>query len=202
MIVTWYLSRVVSRAEGASLITSDQMLIVSPSTATALASHAAGSWVMFVQTNPPTGGAGPIKIEGVQGTQIAGRLTALARDNAFETTLIGLLSTETPDELATAIADQYGGGELHDGWFTPSANLLAFVQHAAQVAIQDLLARTHPGALPVTPVDIDEMARLLSCSVPTVRRMVKAGEIPHLRWGRVLRFVPADVISTLHRRGR
>jgi excisionase family DNA binding protein len=38
--------------------------------------------------------------------------------------------------------------------------------------------------------------------VPTVRRLVKNGEIPHLRMGKALRFVPADVIASLERRNR
>lgn len=176
------------------------MLIVSPATASALASHAAErSWVIFVQVNPPIGGNGPIKIEGIRGSQLAARLSQLARDNAFDAMLIGMIETTTPAEYATAIAEQYAGIDLHDGWFEPTADLLALIQHAGQSAIQALLAQTHPGGLSEAPVDIENMARILDVSIPTVRRMVKAEQIPYLRWGRMLRFVPTDVIATLQR---
>lgn len=156
---------------------------------------------MFVQVNPPTGGNGPILIDGVKGSQIAARLRQLAIDNAFEAMLIGLVETTQPDEYAAAIAEQYTA-VVHDRWFEPTADLLAFIQHAAQEPIQALLSQTHPGGLRDAPVDIDEMARQLGVSVPTIRRMIKANQIPYLRWGRMLRFVPVDVFATLQRRGR
>jgi excisionase family DNA binding protein len=39
-------------------------------------------------------------------------------------------------------------------------------------------------------------------SVPTVRRMIKQEVIPYLKFGRIYRFVPADVIASLARRTR
>ena len=179
------------------------MLIVSPSTATAITPHASDhSWVMFVQVTSPYG-PGPIKIEGVEGDKIASRLRALAVDNAYEAMLIGLITTTTPAEHARALAEQFASTHLHDGWFNPSPGLLAFIQHSGQAAIVELLGRTHPGALDEhSSVDIDEIARMVGVSVKTIRRMVQADEIPYLRWGRVLRFVPADVIGSLQRRGR
>ncbi len=152
---------------------------------------------MFVQVNPPSG-QGPIKIEGVKAGQLATRLRQLAADNAFEATLVGLIATPTPAEHASAIGEQYAT-HIHDGWFEPTADLIAFIQHTAQGPIQELLAQTHPGGLSETPVDIEQMAEILGVSVPTVRRMVKAEQIPYLRFGRVYRFVPADVIASLQR---
>lgn len=157
---------------------------------------------MFVQVNAPIGGPGPIKIEPVKGSQLAQRLKQLAADNAYEAMIIGLIESTTPDELADAIAEQYAGMHLHDRWYLPTADLIAFIQHTAQGPIQALLAQTHPGALGESAVDIEEMAKILGCSVPTIRRMVKAEEIPYMRWGRVLRFVPRDVIASIQRRGR
>lgn len=157
---------------------------------------------MFVQVNPPTGGAGPIKIEAVKGANIAARLRALAAENAFEPYLIGLTSTTTPNELAKAIHEKHLAAHIHHDWFDPTPELLAFVQHTAALALRDLLARTRPGGIPDGAVDIDEIAHYLGVSVQTVRRMVKAGDIPHLRMGKALRFVPADVVASLERRGR
>lgn len=179
------------------------VLIVSPATANALAPHAAErSWVMFVQVQPPIG-VGPVKIEGVRGKHIGERLAQLAADNAFDTMLIGLIpTTNSPHDHANAIAQQYASAHLHDGWFTPDPGLLAFIQHAGLPAIQELLAQTHPAALAEEPVGIDELAEMLGVAPITIRRMVKAEQIPYLRVGLALRFVPRDVIATLrvHRR--
>jgi excisionase family DNA binding protein len=177
------------------------MLIVSPATATALAPHADGSsWVMFIQIIPPSG-PGAIKVEAVKGAMIAARLRALAADNPFEVMLIGLAPTPHPAELAAQFTAQFAETHLHDGWFDVTPPLLGLVQAVGQHALQELLSRTHPAGLAEHPVDIEEMARVLGVSVPTVRRMVRANEVPYLRWGRMLRFVPADVIASL-RRGR
>ena len=157
---------------------------------------------MFVQVSSPYG-PGPIKIEVVDGTKLASRLRALAADNAFEAMMIGLIATNAPTDDARVIEQSFEAAHLHDGWFEPVPGLLALIQQRGQEALQTLLARTHPGALEGDgAVDINEMARILGVSVKTVRRMIDANEIPYLRWGRVLRFVPADVIASLQRRGR
>jgi excisionase family DNA binding protein len=52
----------------------------------------------------------------------------------------------------------------------------------------------------VVQVDIlftDEVARLLRCTSTTVRRMAKAGQIPSIRIGGVLRFRADDVAALL-----
>jgi len=189
------------------LIVPDQakhpMIVLSPHTASALAPHTVDqSWVMFVQVNAPMSGLGPIKIEGVKGTQIASRLRALAAENAFEPYLIGLTPTATPNELAKMIQEQHTATRLHHDWFQPTSNLLAFIQRTAAGALQELLAQTRPGNIPDGAVDIDEIARLLGVSVPTVRRLVKDEKIPYLRVSKGLRFVPGDVVASLERRQR
>jgi excisionase family DNA binding protein len=157
---------------------------------------------MFVQVSAPGVGAGPILIEGVRGSEISRRLSQLARDNAYEAMLIGLMETITPDEHAQQIREQLEAAHLHDHWFAASNDLLAFIQAVGQHAIQELLAQTFPGGLSQAPVDIEEMAKILGVSVPTIRRMIKAEEIPYLKFGRVYRFVPADVIASIQRRQR
>lgn len=158
---------------------------------------------MFVQVNAPKGDLGPIKIEAVKGSQIGARLAVLARENAFDPRLIGLIESPTPAEHAAAIAEQYGGEHLHHDWYSPSAALLAFIQHVAQGPIQELLAVAHPGALSGENVSIDDIAAILDVSVPTIRRMIKKNEIPYLRTGNgVYRFVPRDVVASLAHRQR
>jgi excisionase family DNA binding protein len=173
------------------------VLIVSPSTANAITPHASErAFVMFVQVNPP-GGVGPILIEGTKGAALGRRLGQLARDNAFDARLIGLYETTQPEQTAYQIRSQHDDDRVHDDWFEPTTALLAFIQQAAQQPLQELLAQTHPGAMEATPVDIDAIASLLGVSVKTIRRMVDKNQIPYLRAGRVLRFVPADVIASL-----
>lgn len=177
------------------------MLIVSPSTVNALAPHASGgAFVMFVQVNPPAGGLGPILIEGVKGAALGRRLGQLARDNAYDPLLIGLLETTQPEQAAYQIKTEHDEYRLHDDWFEPTGALLAFIQQTSQAALQTLLAQTHPGAMETAPIDIDAMAAMLNVSVKTIRRMVDKKQIPVLRAGRVLRFVPADVFASLQQR--
>lgn len=180
------------------------MLIVSPSTATAMAPHAASKssgWVMFLQANLPSScnGQGLILIEGARASELAIRIKQIAANNAYEVTLIGLVEATSPGEHARALIAQ--ANHIHDNWCEPTASLLAFIQHVAQPTLITLLAQTHPGALSEAPVDIEGIAKILGVSVPTIRRMITAGEIPFLKAGRVYRFVPSDVIASL-RRGR
>lgn len=177
------------------------MLIVSPSTATALAPHTTDhSWVMFVQVIPPSG-VGPVKIEAVAGKNFSSRFRAIAADNPFEVMLIGIVASDNAVELANQIAAQFPDGYLHDGWFEASPQLIALVQAVGQEGLRVLLEHTSAGNLSENPVDIFEMAKILDVSVSTIRRMVRSNEIPYLRSGRMLRFVPADVVASL-RRGR
>ena len=179
------------------------MLILSPHTANVLTPLASEhSWVMFVQANPPTGGLGPIKIEGVRGAQIAPRLREIARDNAYETFIIGLTPTTTPTELATEIHAQFANALLHGDWFTPTIDLIAFIQSTGQDALQTLLDQARPGGVPDGAVDIETLAEFLGVSVPTVRRAVKAREIPFFKVGKAYRFVVADVLASLEHRNR
>jgi len=179
------------------------MLILSPHTASVLSPLTSDqSWVMFVQVNPPMGGLGPIKIEGVRGAQIATRLREIAADNAYETFIIGLTPTLNPAELAQTIHLQFAGALLHDDWFTPTIDLIAFIQSTGQEALQALLDQTRPGGVPDGAVDIETLAEFLGVSVPTVRRAVKAREIPFFKMGKAYRFDVASVLASLEHRNR
>lgn len=185
------------------------MLIAHHSTASAITPHAADrSWVVFLQTAFPAGVVSPIKIAGMKGAEIGRELHRLSAANAYDIQIIGLIPSQDPDQHARAIADQYAGSNdhLHDGWYLPTAGLLAFVEHHALAPLQQLLAQVHPGSINEHVVDIEEMAKILGVSVPTVRRMVAADDIPSFRIGKGLgsrlRFVPADVVASLQQRGR
>lgn len=178
------------------------MIFVSPTTASAMSLHAGprSSWVMFAQTTPPNAIVGPIWIEAVTSAQIDVRLGELVRFGAYETFMIGLVETTAPEDSASAIREQYAGKNLHHYWYEPTADLLAYIQHYAQEPIRQLLEQTHPGGLSKGTVSAEEMQQILDVSESTLRRMVKANEIPFMRWGRTLRFVPQDVIASLQRR--
>lgn len=175
------------------------MLIARRSIATAITPHAADrSWVVFLQTALPSGVASPIKIVAMRGSEIGDELRRISAANAYDVQIIGLIPSDQPDQQAAAIARQYGG-HLHDGWHTPSANLIAFIQHHGKAAIQDLLGQVHPAAIPDRVVDLKEMAQILKCAEVTVRRMIRAEEIPFLRTGEKYLFHPAEVLAALRR---
>jgi len=173
------------------------MLTLTSSTAATVAMHASdGAWIMFVQVVSPGNPYGPIKIEAVSGEEFSDRLVQLARCSAFELRLIGLMQGVSIDDVHTMFATYC----LHDDWFTAGNELVAFIAQNAQDAIAVLAAQTHPGALPEKPVGIEDLAAILGVSVSTVRRMVKENRIPFLKFGRIYKFVVADVIASLEHR--
>jgi len=157
---------------------------------------------MFLQAVLPSGGAGPIKIEGVHGKKLANQLGAIARMNALEIQLVGLLPSVDPDLHAMEIGNDFSQVHLHDGWFEPHAYLVGYIQQTAQAPLKQLLEQLHPGSLDKEPVSIEEMAEILGVSVVTIRRAIKAEQIPYMKLGRTYRFVPADVLATLSRADR
>lgn len=179
------------------------MIVLSPHTTEALSPHTKGqSWVMFVQAKPPCGGiGGPIWIEGVgSDDEVSDRLREIDRWCPYETFIIGLQPTDTPEELAAAIQAQHQTSRLRHDWFEPTPELILLIQHNGQQAVIALLERVQPGGVPDGVVDIKTIAEFLDVSVPTVRRLVKAGVIPAIRMGKALRFVTADVLESLGQR--
>jgi excisionase family DNA binding protein len=178
------------------------VLIAHHSTSAAITPHAADrAWIVFFQTALPAGVLSPIRIVGLKGSELSREHHRLAEMNAYEVQIIGLISTPDPDVYARAIAEQYAGALLHDRWYTPSADLIAFIQHHAKKGLQELLGQVHPGAINEHVVDLHTMARMLGCAEITVRRMAERGTIPSMRAGRNYRFQPADVVAALQRRG-
>jgi len=151
---------------------------------------------MFVQARP-TCGAAPVKIEGTKDPTT--RLRALSEDNAAETFLIGIIPTEKPAEAEARVHAMFAASKLRSGWFAPTTELLSYVQINAQQAISGLLGDLKRHSHPDGVTTIEEIAAHLGVSVSTVRRMVKAGQIPYLRAGRQLKFIPADVVASLQR---
>lgn len=179
------------------------MLIAHHSTVAAIAPHAADrAWIVFLQTALPAGVPSPIRIVGLKrGAEISRELNRISELNAYEVQIIGLIPSTDPDLHVRAIAEQYASDHLHDGWYRPSADLIAFIAHHAKKGVQDLLDQVHPGAISEHVVDLRALAQLLNCSEVTIRRMIDRGEIPFMRAGRNYRFQPAEVIAALQRQG-
>jgi excisionase family DNA binding protein len=175
------------------------MITLTTPTASAISLHAPeGLWLMFVQATAPGDLYGPIKIETQQGQDLAPRLIELQEQNAYDLRLIGLAPVAGPEEAASLVS-VCASCHLRNDWFSPCSELLALVADRAQDAIEALLAKAHPGALEGSPVDIEGIATVLGVSVPTVRRLVKSGQIPYMKFGRNYRFIIADVLASLER---
>lgn len=175
------------------------MLIARHPIAAAITPHASGrSWVVFLQTALPDGVPSPIKIAAMKGSDIGDELRRISAANAYSVQIIGLIPSDQPDQQATAIAQKFGE-HLHDGWYAPRVDLIAYIQHHGKAALQELLARTHPAAIADQLVGVKELARILQCAEITVRRMYQSGEIPFVRAGDKYLFNPAEVIAALRR---
>jgi excisionase family DNA binding protein len=154
------------------------------------------SGVIFVQARPACGPA-LVRIEGTRDP--VARLRALAEDNAVETFLIGLINTDKPVETEARLRETFKPSVVRGRWFAANADLMGFIQFNAQTALNDLLGQLRPHSHPTGTTTIEEIAQHLNVSVSTVRRMVKDGQIPYLRAGRQLRFIPADVVASLQK---
>ena len=175
------------------------MLIARRSIANAITPHAAGrSWVVFLQTALPDGVPSPIKIAAMHGAKIGEELQRISTANAYEVRIIGLIPSDQADQQAAAIAQKFGE-HLHDGWYAPRADLIAFIQHHAKAAFQELLGRVHPAAITDRLVSVRELAQILNCAEITVRRMYQSNEIPFVKTGDKYLFHPAEVIAALRR---
>lgn len=173
------------------------MIFLGPHTAGSLAPLTRGlSGVIFVQARPACGPA-LVRIEGTRDPIT--RLRAISEDNAVETFLIGLVPTETPAEAEAQLRESFKPSIVRGRWFASSADLMGFIQFNAQPALNQLLGQLRPHSHPHGTTTIEEIAQHLNVSVSTVRRMVKDGQIPYLRAGRQLRFIPADVVASLQK---
>ena len=50
-------------------------------------------------------------------------------------------------------------------------------------------------------VDVHGAAALLCCSVPTVERLTKSGEIPSHKYGRLRRYRPSELVGAKKEKG-
>lgn len=59
-----------------------------------------------------------------------------------------------------------------------------------------------PGStMPETMIDVHEAAKLLNCSVPTIERWTRSGEIRSHKYGRLRRYKPSELLSDRNEKG-
>jgi len=168
------------------------MLFLGPSTVNSLTPRVRGtSCVLFVQAKCD----GTVLIEGTKNPPE--RLRALADNNSGETFLVGLVRVEDPAKVEGELHARFASALARGRWFHPAPELVSFIQAQGQSALHELLGDLRPHSHPEGTITVEEMATHLNVSVPTVRRMVKAGRVPYLRVGNQLRFLAADVVASL-----
>ena len=74
------------------------------------------------------------------------------------------------------------------------------IERLADALADRIAARFSDGPIGDALVDVNQAAELLGCSVPTVERAVRRGEIPSIRVGRLRRYRRADLLG-LNRKG-
>lgn len=148
------------------------------------------SWVLFSRIQPPTGTL--IKIDATR--SLATRVKDLDDDSPYEIGVIGVVETVEPHEAAKAIQREHQAARVKGNWFQPTAKLLTFIETIAQRDLRILVENMGPA--PAGTITVEELARHLRVSVPTIYRYVQAGKLPHFRvaGGRQIRFVLAEVL--------
>ena len=151
--------------------------------------------VYFVQCRPTEETIGPIRIGATR--QFQAHLQQLVDLNPFPLYLMGSMVSAEPEKAKQTIQEQFASARTRGDWFRPVEELMTFVRTKTQ--------RPLTPAAPSVPMDhllsVDDVARILGVSVPTVRRFVAAGQIPCVRVGRQLRFSPKDIVA-LHGRSK
>lgn len=125
----------------------------------------------------------------------------LVEANPFPLYLHGFLSSPDPEKAAKDIKERFARYQLRNAWFRPQQELLEFIRaHATKPAAVGLPTTAVPNAPPDQPeqlLTIEDVAERLKVSTPTIRRLVSAGKIPHIKQGRVLRFQMSQVLQAL-----
>lgn len=151
--------------------------------------------VYFVQCRPTDETIGPIRIGATRNLQA--HLQQLVDLNPFPLYFMGSMMSAEPEKAKQMIQEQFATARTRGDWFRPTDELITFIRTKSQRPL------TPP--TPQVPTDrllsVEDVARILGVSVPTIRRFVAAGQIPCVRIGRQLRFAPGD-ITALHGRSK
>jgi excisionase family DNA binding protein len=170
------------------------MIAITPQTVSALAPMVEGrQWIAFVETRNRAGSL--VKIEATR--HLVARVRAIDNDNPFEVSLLGLVESTTASASARAIQEEYQRDRAKGDWFNATVPLLTFIEKVAQPALVALVQQLRFHMAPAPTVTVEELAKLLNVSVPTIRRRIQDGSLPFVRFGNQYRFVVGDVLATI-----
>lgn len=170
------------------------MIAITPQTVAALGPLVEGQpWIAFVEARNRAGSL--VKIEATK--NVVARVRAIDSDCPSEISLLGLILSPQPTQAARAIQEEYQGDRVKGEWFNATVPLLTFIEKAGQPALVGLVQQLRASIAPGPTVGVEELAKILNVSVPTIYRYVKAGRIPAIKFGSKYLFVVADVIATV-----
>lgn len=146
----------------------------------------------------------PAKLVKIGVTTDLGRMLSSLRNTCpCSIAVLGILFSDRVRERKAQLHRQFIAEHAHGEWFrlsdklrtwicdkavSPESNLLSKARLADRTDIDRLLVEAALEPL----IDIDRVAKALDVSVVTVRRYVRAHDIPFIRVGRQLRFYLGD----------
>lgn len=156
--------------------------------------------VFFVQCRPVPEMIGPIRIDST--TNLAARMNALMAANAFPLYLVGVVASDNPTEAEKQIKEKFKADRMHADWYRPSIELQHFIASVSKKGAASVIATSpaplaSPSATAEDARTIEQIASFLGTSVPTIRRMVRAGSIPYFRVGKRYLFWPKEVLEAI-----
>jgi excisionase family DNA binding protein len=160
-----------------------------------------GGVVYFVEAEGP----GLIKIGATR--DLTQRLATLTSENAVPVRLVGALAHRDAPAYADQLRRRFAAMCDHGDWFRPWAPLRAFLGGLA-AAVPATPSSPRPMAAdeafpfdaPPALLDAPALAAHLRVSTVTVRRWVRARQLPCIRVGRQLRFDVRDPVIAARRR--
>lgn len=154
-------------------------------------------------------GLGLIKIGATR--DLAQRFATLTSENAGSVRLVGVVYHRDPAAYADQLRRRFAAMRDHGDWFRPWAPLRAFVDVVAP-SVPDAPRPPSPAAAapaafaafafeaPQPLLDAAALAAHLRVSIVTVRRLVRARQLPCVRVGRQLRFDVREPVIAARRR--
>ena len=163
-----------------------------------------GGVVYFVEAAGP----GLIKIGATR--DLAQRLATLTSENAVPVRLVGALPHRDAPAYADQLRRRFAAMCDHGDWFRPWAPLRVFLGGLASATPATPVAPCAAGPAaadggfpfdaPMPLLDAADLAAHLRVSIVTVRRLVRARQLPCVRVGRQLRFDVRDPAIAARRR--
>jgi len=151
-------------------------------------------FVSFIQCRTAENRSGPIRIAATR--SLVPQLQAAVANNPYLVYLLGVIVTDRPDVVERELHQRFAPHRIRGEWFRPHPDLLTLVQERAQRLAVPQLDPFDPA---LGHLSVEQLAETLRVSVPTIRRWVHAGAIPHKRVGKHIRFMPDDVLRALGR---